>query len=72
MSGIPSRNYGQLGNKLQADVSRSLHGLEGEVAEARAYSPAAPGDWDGSPPSTVRQALDRLAAAYRAQHGPVP
>ena len=38
-----------------------------------AYSPANPGDWAGSTPAMVAEAVDRLAAAYHALTGnPVP
>lgn len=32
------------------------------------YTPAVPGDWSGSPPTTIKEALDRIAAAI----GPIP
>lgn len=37
-----------------------------------AYLPATPSNWSGSPPSTVSQALDRLAAAVFGLIGPIP
>lgn len=33
------------------------------------YAPATPGDWYGTPPTTVQQALDRLAAKVKALGG---
>ena len=43
-------------------------------AQSTLYGPGAPGDWAGTPPSRVNQAIDRLAALARALNGgnPVP
>ena len=35
------------------------------------YVPGTPADWAGTPPATPSDAIDRLAAAFNAQHGPV-
>jgi len=34
-----------------------------------AYDPATPGDWDGDAPTTVGEALDRLAAVVKVLNG---
>jgi hypothetical protein len=31
------------------------------------YTPANPGDWEGDPPTTIQEALDRIAAALNSQ-----
>jgi hypothetical protein len=50
-------------------VADQLHGQVGAVAdEAATYAPASSTDWSGSPPSTIAEALDRIAAAL----GPIP
>lgn len=36
------------------------------------YNPQTPGNWNAAAPTTLAQAIDRLAAAYNASHGPVP
>jgi hypothetical protein len=38
------------------------------LASNASYAPGVPGNWTGSPPTTVQQALDRIAAAI----GPIP
>lgn len=40
-------------------------------AASALYSPAVPGNWAGSPPTTVQQALDRIAANTANAH-PIP
>ncbi len=51
-------------NMLQANVDRAfLLTKQNAITEAQAYSPADPSDWADPPPSTVAEALDRLAAA---------
>lgn len=37
-----------------------------ELYNTTDYSPATPEDWDGTAPSTISSALDRLAAAVKA------
>jgi len=51
-----------------ADFNRLLD----RVALATTYTAAVPGDWDTAPPTTVADAINRLAAAYAASHAPVP
>ncbi|HSH05268.1 MAG TPA: hypothetical protein VLL52_22320 [Anaerolineae bacterium] len=41
-------------------------------AYADAYSAGTPANWATSAPVTIKDALDRLAAAYNAVHGAVP
>lgn len=33
------------------------------------YTPTTDSDWDGNPPTTIQEALDRLAAAFKAANG---
>lgn len=69
---IPKRDYGGLGNKLHADINRSMHSIDERIAATSTYTPATPGDWADPPPSTIAEALDRLAAAFAGEHSPVP
>jgi hypothetical protein len=48
---------------LEGNVQRALDQVRGRVDTLNAYSPAAPADWTGSPPTTLAEALDRIAAA---------
>lgn len=50
-----------------ADVSLDIDALEDRVENAP-YSAAVSADWSGSPPTTIKQALDRIAATL----GPIP
>jgi len=52
-----SGNYNDLGNKPTLFTG--------------AYSPATPADWDGTPPTTLAAAVDRLAAVVKALNGGV-
>ncbi len=52
-------------------VQRALDGMREDVEALDAgiaYSPSTPSDWSGSPPTTIAEALDRIAAAL----GPIP
>lgn len=45
----------------------------GNIQVNEAYSPAVPAKWNGTPPATFSQALDRLAAAVEGLlGGPIP
>lgn len=51
----------------------TLNLIQSSSATFISYSPGNPGDWAGTPPTTVAEALDRLAAANVANgFGPVP
>lgn len=41
-------------------------------AYADAYTATTPANWAGAAPTTIQDAIDRLAAAYNALHGAVP
>lgn len=41
-------------------------GATGAAGDATAYTPGATGSWDGTPPTTIAGALDRIAAAIAA------
>ena len=49
------------------EVQRALDGLGADVGDLSAsdiaYTPGNAADWTGSPPATVQEALDRIAAA---------
>jgi hypothetical protein len=53
-----------------SEVSLDIDSVEGrlDAVETLPYSAAAPADWSGTSPATVKEALDRLAAAL----GPIP
>lgn len=60
MAGLPKRNYGEQGGRLLADMRRSQADAE---AEAASYTPDDPSQWASPPPTSLREALDRLARA---------
>jgi len=66
MSDLPKRQYRGVADRSHADtelaLSRVRAGIDA-VDASIAYSPAAPGDWASPAPTTVSEALDRLAAA---------
>ena len=45
-----------------ADTELALSRLRNDL-QTQAYAPAIPGNWNDPPPTTVQEALDRLAAA---------
>jgi len=51
-----------------AAIGSDIESLEARGASGTAYSASSSADWSGSPPATVAEALDRLAALV----GPVP
>lgn len=65
MPAIPKRPLGPNGDRLQADANRAIRELEGEVD---AYTPADAASWASPPPRSLREAVDRLAAAHAAAH----
>lgn len=65
MAGVPKRPLGSGGNKLQADANRAFAELEGEID---AYTPDDASSWADPPPTSLREAVDRLAAAHAAAH----
>lgn len=49
---------------LEDRTEQALERLYGEATSAAtAYTPAVAADWSGDPPTTVQEALDRIAAA---------
>jgi len=48
---------------LEGNVQRALDQVRGRVDTLTAYAPASPADWTGTPPATLAEALDRIAAA---------
>lgn len=55
------------GNEVvEGNVDRALQRMRADLdasAQPRSYTPANPGDWASPPPTTIQEALDRLAAA---------
>lgn len=63
MSDLPKRSYSQETDRLHADTELALKRVRDDFDAANiAYSSGTPGDWSGTPPTTVAEALDRLAA----------
>jgi hypothetical protein len=56
----------------QAGYSGSINTTLLSQATQVNYSAATPLNWSGSPPTNDNNAIDRLAAAFNAQFGPVP
>lgn len=61
MADLPTR-YGR--PPSHDDISRALHSVRtGLSSELSSYTPANATDWTGTPPTTLAEALDRIAAA---------
>jgi len=43
--------------------------LELDGTATTSYSPTTPTDWNGTPPTTISEALDRLAAIVKTLNG---
>lgn len=65
MPAVPKRPLGTRGDKLQADINRGMQELEVQID---AYTPANPAHWADPPPTSAREAWDRLAAAIATLH----
>lgn len=68
-SGVPGREAAESNaeralNASAAALGRRIDGVSATIP----YSAATPADWAGSPPATIAEALDRIAAAL----GPIP
>ena len=60
--------------KAENHFDRALGRLRTDLdstAQPRSFTPGASASWAGDP-TTLQEAIDRLAAAYAASHGPVP
>lgn len=44
------------------NVQDAMNAMETALSASDAYSPATPSHWAGTPPTTMGEALDRLAA----------
>jgi len=40
-----------------------------QISTSTSYTPATASDWTGTPPTTIQEALDRLAAAFKTANG---
>lgn len=52
-----------LENNVRRALERADAAARSAQTAAQAYTPADPAAWSGSPPATVQEALDRIAAA---------
>lgn len=50
-------------NAVVSDVDDDITALSASLGEATAYTPSNVSDWSGTAPSSLQDALDRLAAA---------
>jgi hypothetical protein len=64
----PASNAGVIYNYSLSTVA-SAPGIDNIWATASAYAPSTPADWNGTPPSTVGEAIDRLAALVKTLNG---
>lgn len=48
---------------VQGDIEEAFSSVRRDLDAAGSYSPAVAADWSGTPPSTIAEALDRIAAA---------
>lgn len=64
---IPGSNYNinVVGDDSSIIVNSSTNTVNGTVS----YTPSTPGDWNGTAPTTIQQAINRLAAAVKALNG---
>ena len=60
----------KVGNLLQ--LTNVFSGANDGIAAGVEYDPATPADWAGTPPATVSEALDRMAALLNTHYGPIP
>lgn len=58
--------------ELEAVIATAQTTADGKTDDA--YAPSTPGNWDGgaSAPTTISEALDRIAASIKANHGTGP
>lgn len=66
---LPSRGYTGASAQLHGDLERALGTMGGEISATQTYSPSNASHWASPAPSTLAEAIDRLAAAYVAAHG---
>lgn len=63
-------NVGTTANDRQGDSLRAafqkINANFTELYTNTAYTPSTPGDWDSDAPTTISEALDRLATAVKA------
>lgn len=68
-SGVPGREAAESNAERAMNASAQALGRRiDSVSATIAYSAAVPADWSGTPPASIAEALDRLAALV----GPVP
>jgi hypothetical protein len=50
---------------IESNVQRALDAVRArtDAIAAQPYTPGTPGDWTGAAPTTIGEALDRIAAA---------
>jgi hypothetical protein len=72
-TGIPAGPHGQHQRAL-GDVARDMSTVEGrlDALEAGSYTPGDSSDWAAPAPTTIAEALDRIAAAVATAHGAIP
>lgn len=49
--------------ELTADINAVVEAVDDDLVEATEYEPAVLADWSGTAPSSLQNALDRIAAA---------
>ena len=69
---LPKRGYRGTADRLHADAEFAMKRIRDDINADAVYSPAAAASWAGTAPTTIAQALDRLAAAYTISHAAVP
>ena len=50
-------------DRVEAALQRAREAASSEATAASSYTPASSADWNNDPPTTVQEALDRIAAA---------
>lgn len=62
MSDSGKRRYSGATDRLFSDVEQAINRVRGDINATAAYEASNPSHWSGSPPTTIAEALDRLAA----------
>lgn len=63
MADFSRRAMAGLQGLVQGDIEEAFTRVRKDLDSAGNYTAAVAADWSGSPPATIAEALDRLAAA---------
>ena len=73
MSDVPKRRLSGTADRSHADSEYAYRLIRADLTGSKLeYIPADSGNWVAPPPTTVGEAIDRIAAAHVAAHAPIP